>query len=336
MIRVVKHAALDTARLRGLTLLLALAAAVCLASLLNGGSGITARQAIAALLGAGDEAARGVMMEVRLPRLLAAFGVGGLLALAGVLLQALFRNPLADPYVLGVSGGAAVGAILAMIAGAAALGVQSAAVLGALGAVALVYVLARGGGTSRLLLTGVVIASACGALVSVLLALADSGRVRGMVFWLAGDLGWALSPWSSVLAAVLAAGLALLVARPLNVLSAGELRARSVGLQIEVWRTAIFIACATLTAIAVISAGTVGFVGLITPHAIRLSFRTSDHRVVAPASVVLGGTVLAAADLVARTIASPRQLPVGAIMALVGAPLFIALLRGRGTAGRVI
>jgi iron complex transport system permease protein len=336
MIRVVKHAAFDTGRLRGLALLLALAVAVCLASLLNGGSGISARQAIAALLGAGDEAARSVMMEVRLPRLLAAFGVGGLLALAGVLLQALFRNPLADPYVLGVSGGAAVGALLAMIAGAAALGVQSAAILGALGAVALVYSLARGGGTSRLLLTGVVIASACGALVSVLLALADSGRLRGMVFWLAGDLGWALSPWSSVLAAVLAACLALLIARPLNVLAAGELRARSVGLQIEVWRTALFLACAALTAIAVISAGTVGFVGLITPHAIRLSFRTSDHRVVAPASVVLGGTVLAAADLVARTIASPRQLPVGAIMALVGAPLFIALLRGRGTTGRVI
>jgi iron complex transport system permease protein len=336
MIRVVKHAALDTARLRGLTLLLALAAAVGLASLLNGGSGITARQAIAALVGVGDEAARSVMMEVRLPRLLAAFGVGGLLALAGVLLQALFRNPLADPYVLGVSGGASVGAILAMIAGAAALGVQSAAILGALGAVALVYLLARGGGTSRLLLTGVVIASACGALVSLLLALADSGRIPGMVFWLAGDLGWALSPWSSVVVALFAACLALLVARPLNVLSAGELRARSVGLQIEVWRTGLFVACATLTAIAVISAGTVGFVGLITPHAVRLSFRTSDHRIVAPAAVILGGTVLAAADLVARTIASPRQLPVGAIMALVGAPLFIALLRGRGITGRVI
>jgi iron complex transport system permease protein len=336
MIRVVKHAALDTSRLKGLTLLLGLAAAVCLASLLNGGSGISARQAVAALLGAGDDAARSVMMEVRLPRLLAAFGVGGLLALAGVLLQALFRNPLADPYVLGVSGGAAVGALLAMIVGAAAVGVQSAAIAGALSAVAVVYLLARGGGTSRLLLTGVVIASACGALVSVLLALADSGRLRGMVFWLAGDLGWALSPWSSVLAAASAAFLALLVARPLNVLAAGELRARSVGLQIEVWRTVLFIACATLTAIAVISAGTVGFVGLITPHAIRLSFRTSDHRVVAPASVMLGGTILAAADLVARTIASPRQLPVGAIMALVGAPIFLALLRGRGTGGRVI
>ena len=117
MIRVVKHAALDSGRLKGLTLLLGLAAAICLASLLSGGSGITAKQAVAALLGAGDEAARNVMMEVRLPRLLAAFGVGGLLALAGVLLQALFRNPLADPYVLGVSGGAAVGALLAMITG---------------------------------------------------------------------------------------------------------------------------------------------------------------------------------------------------------------------------
>ena len=329
MIRVVKHAALDIGRLKGLTLLLALAAAVCLASLLNGGSGISARQAVAALLGAGDEAARGVMMEVRLPRLLAAFGVGGLLALSGVLLQALFRNPLADPYVLGVSGGASIGAVIAMIAGAAAVGVQCGAIVGALGAIALVYLLARGGGTSRLLLTGVVIASASGALVSVLLVLADSTQLPHMVFWLGGDLGWALSPWSSVLAAVLAACLALFVARPLNVLSAGELRARSVGLRMEVWRTVLFVACATQTAIAVISAGTVGFVGLITPHAIRLAFRTSDHRVVAPASVVLGGTILAAGDLVARTIVSPRQLPVGAVMALVGAPMFIALLRGR-------
>jgi iron complex transport system permease protein len=337
MIRVVKHAALDTGRLKGLTLLLALAAAVSVASLLNGGSGISARQAIAALLGAGDEAARSVMIDVRLPRLLAAFGVGGLLALAGVLLQALYRNPLADPYVMGVSGGAAVGALLAMIAGAAATGVQGAAIAGALGAVALVYALARGGGTSRLLLTGVVIASASGALVLVLVVLAaDTGRVRGMVFWLAGDLGWALSPWSSVVTAIVAAGLALLVARPLNVLSAGELRARSVGLQIEVWRTTLFITCATLTAVAVISAGSVGFVGLITPHAIRLAFRTSDHRVVAPASVVLGGTILAAADLLARTLASPRQLPVGAIMALVGAPLFIILLRGRSAASRLM
>jgi len=312
-----------------LGILVLLAVAVFLAALLTGSSGIGLREALAALAGSGDEATRNVLLAVRLPRVLAAFGVGSLLALSGVLLQALFRNSLADPYVLGVSGGAAVGALLAMIGGAAALIVQSAAVAGALGAVALVYLLARGGGTPRLLLTGVVLASACGALVSVLLALADSSRVRGMVFWLAGDLEWAVRPWLSAGAALLAVAVAIAIARPLNVLAAGELRARTVGLALEAWRSVLFIICATLTALAVVSAGTVGFVGLITPHAVRLTFRTSDHRIVAPAAALAGGMLLAAADLVARTIAAPRQLPVGAIMALVGAPLFVVLLRQR-------
>ena len=317
------------APLRGLALLVLLAVAVFLVALLTGSSGISAPQALAALGGGGDEATRTVLLDVRLPRVLAGFGVGSLLALSGVLLQALFRNPLADPYVLGVSGGAAVGALLAMIAGAAALVVQSAAVAGALGAVGVVYLLARGGGTPRLLLTGVVLASACGALVSVLLALADTSRVRGMVFWLAGDLEWALNPWLSAGTALLAVALAVVVARPLNVLAAGGLRARTVGLALEAWRTVLFVACASLTALAVVSAGTVGFVGLITPHAVRLSFRSGDHRIVAPAAALAGGMLLTGADLVARTIASPRQLPVGAIMALIGAPLFVALLRGR-------
>ena len=314
---------------RGLAALVALAAAVFFTSLLLGSSGIGAGRVIAVLFGGGDDAARTVVTVVRLPRVLAAFGVGSLLAVSGVLLQALFRNPLADPYVLGVSGGAAVGALLAMIAGAAAVCVQSAATAGALGAVALVYFLARSGGTPRLLLTGVVVASACGAVVMVLLALADASRVRGMVFWLAGDLEWAFNPWTSTLAAVGAVVIAALFGRPLNVLAAGELRARSVGLELEVWRSLLFFACAVLTGIAIVSAGNVGFVGLITPHAVRLIFRTGDHRIVAPAAAVGGGTLLALADLVARTVASPRQLPVGAIMALVGAPLFIVLLRGK-------
>jgi len=120
-----------------------------------------------------------------------------------------------------------------------------------------------------------------------------------------------------------------LIGRPLNVLAAGELRARSVGLDMDIWRPVLFFGCALLTAVAVVSAGTVGFVGLITPHAVRLTFRTSDHRIVAPASALLGGTLLALADLGARTVVSPRQLPVGAIMALVGAPLFIFLLKKR-------
>jgi len=309
--------------------LLALAAAVFCASLCIGSSSISVARMLDALAGADDEAVRSVLFQVRLPRVLAAFGVGGLLALAGVLLQALFRNPLADPYVLGVSGGAAVGALCAMLAGLAALAVQSAAIAGALSSVGLVYILARGGGTARLLLTGVVVASACGALVSVLLAIATTVQMRGMVFWLAGDLSWALAPGASLGAAILAALLAVVVARPLNVLASGELRARAVGLELETWRTLLFIACAVLTAIAVVSAGTVGFVGLITPHAVRLAFKTSDHRLVAPTSALAGGTMLAAADLIARTIVAPRQLPVGAIMALVGAPIFLALLRSK-------
>jgi iron complex transport system permease protein len=309
--------------------LLLLALVVFAAALLIGTSGVGVKGALGALTGAGDDAARSVLFDVRLPRLLAAFGVGGLLAVAGVLLQALFRNPLADPFVLGVSGGAAIGALLAMLMGAALVVVQSSAAIGALVAVGAVYVLARGGGTARLLLTGVVLASACGAFISVLIAVADSSRIRSMVFWLAGDLGWAPSPTASVGAAAVAVTLAIALARPLNVLASGEMRARSVGLEVEAWRTLVFVACAAITAVAVVSAGTVGFVGLITPHAVRLLFRTSDHRIVAPAAAVLGGTLLAAGDLVARTIASPRQLPVGAIMALVGAPLFIALLRQR-------
>ena len=317
------------ASLKGLGVVLVLAVAVFLVALLTGSSGISWSQALAALWGAGDESTRTVLLDVRLPRVLAGFGVGSLLALSGVLLQALFRNPLADPYVLGVSGGAAIGGLLAMMAGVAAVMVQSAAVAGALTAVATVYFLARSGGTPRLLLTGVVVASACGALITVLLALADTSRVRGMVFWLAGDLEWAVSPWLSAGAALLAVAVAIVVARPLNVLAAGELRARTVGLALQGWRTVLFVGCAVLTALAVVSAGTVGFVGLITPHAVRLAFRTSDHRIVAPAAALAGGMLLTAADLVARTVAAPRQLPVGAITALVGAPLFLVLLRGR-------
>ncbi|HEV7135401.1 MAG TPA: iron ABC transporter permease [Steroidobacteraceae bacterium] len=314
---------------KGIAALLLLAVAVFVGSLLVGSVDLAPQRILAALLGSGDSVARSVALAVRLPRTLAAFGVGSLLALAGVLLQALFRNPLADPFVLGVSGGAAVGALLAMIAGAAMLTIQGSAVAGAVIAVVFVHLLARSGGTTRLLLTGVVLASACGAVVTVLLSIADVSRLRGMVFWLAGDLEWAVNPWVSAITAVFAVAFAVLLARPLNVLAAGELRARSVGMRLEAWRSFVFVGCAVLTAVAVVSAGTVGFVGLITPHIVRLAFRTSDHRVVAPASALLGGTLLACADVAARTVVAPRQLPVGAIMALVGAPLFIALLRQR-------
>ncbi|MBV6417830.1 MAG: Vitamin B12 import system permease protein BtuC [Steroidobacteraceae bacterium] len=315
-------------------LLTALVLVAIAASLLHGSSGIGLREALAALAGGGDELSRSIVLEVRLPRTLAAVGVGSVLALAGVLLQALFRNPLADPYVLGVSGGAAVGALAALIAGAGAVATRSGAFAGAMATIAIVAVTGRGGGVTRLLLTGVVVASACGAGVAVLLALADSGQLRGMVFWLAGDLGWSEDPWTSTFAALAALVLALAFARPLNVLAAGERRAQAVGLDATIARWAIFLAAAALTSTAVITAGTVGFVGLVTPHAVRLAFRTGDHRIVAPAAALLGGGFVTAADYVARTIAAPRQLPVGAILALIGAPLFLVLLRSTVNAPR--
>lgn len=316
-------------------LLAALTALAVAASLLHGSSGLGVRDALLALAGGGDEMTRSIVLDVRLPRTLAAVGVGSVLALAGVLLQALFRNPLADPYVLGVSGGAAVGALLALIAGAGVVATRSGAFAGAIVTIGLVALVGRGGGMTRLLLTGVVVASACGACVSVLLALADNGQLRGMVFWLAGDLGWSNDPWTSGLAALAALGLALAFARPLNVLAAGELRAQAVGLDLTLARWAIFLVSAALTSTAVVTAGTVGFVGLVTPHAVRLAFRTGDHRIVAPAAALLGGSFVAAADYAARTIAAPRQLPVGAILALIGAPLFLVLLRSTVSAQRV-
>jgi iron complex transport system permease protein len=313
-------------RLRATALALA-AVLVLTLSLICGSTLSTPAQVLHALVGGGDPLTRAVILDLRLPRLLNALGVGSLLALTGVALQALFRNPLADPYILGVSGGAAFGAICAMAAGLAALAVQGAATAGALVTLVLVWALARQAGATRVLLTGVAVASVCGALVTLVLTSADAGRVRGMVFWLAGDLSWDTHPAVGLLVAAIALGAAMLLARPLNVLAAGDLRARSVGLDVSVWRALVYGIAAVLTAIAVVSAGTIGFVGLITPHFARLLFRTHDHRIIAPAAAVLGGTLLALADLVARTVAAPRQLPVGAIMAVAGTPLFLLLLR---------
>lgn len=285
------------------------------------------RAAIAAVFGDLAEPARTVVLELRIPRVLSAFGIGALLAVAGVLLQALFRNPLADSYVLGVSGGSALGALLALLAGGSLWLVQGSAGAGAVAATLLVLALARGGGTVRVLLTGVVVASACGALVTLVLVLADNGQLRGMMFWLAGDLGWAARPWIMAAAALLATLAVSLIARPLDVLATGETMAQSLGLNLSRWRVVIVVLAGLLTAGAVIQGGTIGFVGMVVPHLVRIAFGTAVHRVVVPAAALAGGTLLAAADLVARTVAAPRQLPVGAIMALLGVPVFLMLLR---------
>ncbi|HET9862656.1 MAG TPA: iron ABC transporter permease [Steroidobacteraceae bacterium] len=308
-------------------LLVALAAGVIGLSLVAGSTEVGVNSALAAVFGDPAEPARTIVLELRVPRVLSALAIGALLAVAGALLQALFRNPLADSYVLGVSGGSALGALLALLLGGSLWLVQSSAATGAVLATLLVLALSRGGGTARVLLTGVVLASACGALVTLVLVLADNGQLRGMMFWLAGDLGWAARPWLMAGAALLATTAVSLIARPLDVLATGETTAQSLGLDLPRWRMVIVVLAGLLTAGAVIQGGTIGFVGMVVPHLVRLAFGTAAHRIVIPAAALAGGTLLAAADLVARTAAAPRQLPVGAIMALLGVPVFLALLR---------
>ncbi|MDP9197655.1 MAG: iron ABC transporter permease [Pseudomonadota bacterium] len=277
----------------------------------------------------GDPLVRTIVLELRLPRALAAFGAGVVLALAGVLMQALLRNPLADPYVLGVSGGAAVGALSVMLAGLAGIAVDAGAAIGAFTAMLLVFAVAHGPGgwtTTRLLLTGVVVAAGCGAVVSLLLSLSDDLRLRGMLFWLLGDFGYVRTPWSLLLLALVAMPAGLLVARPLDALARGELQARLLGVPVRRLRIGIYVAASVLTAAAVTTAGSIGFVGLVTPHLVRLA-AGSSHRIVIPASALAGGALVVIADLLARTIVAPRQLPVGALTALIGVPLFLLLMR---------
>ena len=309
--------------------LAALALALAVGSVAVGGAAI-----FHALAGGPPETATAIVRELRLPRALAAFAVGGLLALAGALMQVLLRNALADPYVLGISGGAAVGALAAMLAGAPGL-VTLAALAGALASTLLVFGLARTGAdrapwtTTRLLLTGVVVASGWSALIALMLTLAPDAQVKGMLFWLIGDLGGTAlaAPAMITLAIVLAGSLAF--ARDLNVLSRGEHVAAALGVAVPVTSFVLCALAALATAAAVTTAGSVGFVGLVVPHALRLVIG-NDQRVLLPASALAGGTLLVLADTLARSIAAPVQLPVGVVTAFLGVPVFLALLtRGR-------
>jgi iron complex transport system permease protein len=308
--------------------LAAAAVAVLGVSLASGSLPLGLPEVVEALRSPEPSLARDVVLNLRLPRALCALAVGGLLALAGAMLQVLLRNPLADPYVLGVSGGASVLALLAIMAGLPALAVDGAAALGAFGACLLVFALALGPGgwtPTRLLLTGIVVAAGAGSIVSLLLALGDDTSLRGMVFWLLGDLSRAERwPWLLLLLAVTTAA-GTLLGRHLNVLARGVTQAASVGLDVRRFQVLLFVLSSVLTGVAVSAAGSIGFVGLVTPHLARLALG-SDNRVVLPASALLGGLLLMVADLASRTLLAPRQLPVGALTALVGVPVFLLLM----------
>jgi iron complex transport system permease protein len=276
-----------------------------------------------------------VIVEVRGPRVLLGAVVGAGLAVIGMTLQALVRNPLADPYLLGVSSGASVGAVAVIITGATMFGAAStsvAAFAGALGALALVYGLSRAAGqftTARLLLAGVAVAYVLSAVTSLMLITAERGdQARQVLTWLLGGLGGAT--WDGLwlpLGAVLA-GLVLLLgqARTLNVLLAGDEAAVTMGVDVDRFRVQTFVVASLLTGVLVAVSGPIGFVGLILPHTARLLVG-SDHRRALPVAALSGAVFLVLADLAARTLASPQEIPVGVLTALCGGPFFLWLIR---------
>lgn len=269
-----------------------------------------------------------LIWRLRLPRAMAAWAVGAMLAMSGCLMQVLLRNPLADPYVLGVSGGAAFATLVGMVAGISIAFLPWAALLGALVSVLIVFGLARGTGPwsgTRLLLTGVVTASGWAALISLVLSLSPDNSLRSMLFWLMGDLSYATLPTWSLLVLAGSFILTLGLARSLNVLAMGETTARLLGEPTRHLLWLVYLLASILTATAVSIAGSVGFVGLIVPHLMRLLVG-SDHRILIPAATLFGGFFLVLSDTMARTILSPQQLPVGVITALLGVPLFLLLL----------
>ena len=281
------------------------------------------------------------LFELRLSRVSAAFATGGLLSLAGVLMQLLLRNPLAEPYVLGVSGGAAVGAMLGSLLMPATLvvfGLQVGALAGAMLATILLFILARNSLTAlpmlnavsgvNLILTGVMIASGFGALISLLLSLSPDTQLRGALFWLMGDLDVDTFGWSAWVVLLLAGAWSVASAPQLNILVHGEVTAHLLGLRVRRLRIMLLAVASLATAAAVSLAGAIGFIGLVVPHAMRLVLG-NDQRLLLPATMLAGGGALVLADLLARTLVAPLQLPVGVVTSLVGVPVFLSMLLRR-------
>lgn len=311
-----------------LALLVLLAGVSLVVALAVGSISIPPGAVLQGLLGDAEAPGYAVVHNLRLPRALAAFACGGLLAVAGCLMQVLLRNPLADPYVLGISGGAGVGALVAILLGLSAFGINGLAFSGALAATFLVFGLAHGDGSwtqTRLLLTGVIVAAGCGALVALMLSLAPEHKLHGMLYWLMGDLSQATDARPPLLALAAALLLALPFARELNLLARGLATAQALGVAVVRLRRLVYVVASLATATAVTTAGSIGFVGLVVPHLVRLAVG-NDQRLLLPASALAGGALLALADTLARTVAAPQQLPVGVLTALIGVPVFLFLL----------
>jgi iron complex transport system permease protein len=314
--------------LRPLAVLVLISIAAVTFAIAVGSAQIGVGKVVWVLAGGGSDLERTLILDLRLPRVLSAFAVGGLLSVAGALMQVLLRNPLADPYVLGLSGGAAVGALLAMLAGMAGLIVSGSAFAGAMLATLLVFGLAHGSGSwtpSRLLLTGVVVAAGWGALITLILAMTPAARLPGMLYWLMGDLSHSGQPWPGLLVLSVVILLVLPLGRSLNVLARGSMQAAVLGVSVRPLEWLVYLLASLLTATAVTMAGAVGFVGLVVPHMLRLVLG-NDQRLILPACALAGGILLVLADTLGRVVIAPEQLPVGVITALLGVPTFLYLL----------
>ena len=253
--------------------------------------------------------------------------------MSGVAMQVLLRNPLADPYILGVSGGAAVGALSAILLGASSFLLVNAAFAGAIVSTLIVFGISNQFGNwsvIRLLLTGVVVSAGWGALLNLLLTTSPSSTVRSMLFWLMGDLSQSRVYLGHFLLITLGLVGGLKISRSLNVLSRGELISLSLGINLNLLRLILYFSASLFTAVAVTIAGSVGFVGLVTPHMLRM-LGARDHRVLIPASALLGGSFVIIADSLARTVIAPQQLPVGVLTAIIGVPSFLIILYSSST-----
>ncbi len=321
------------ARLKVLSLLVVAAVAAALLAVSAGSVSVPPGEIVEILTGGGEDPHRAVILQLRLPRVLLALLVGGALGVSGAVFQALLRNPLADPYILGVSGGAAVGSVVVMVLGFGIFlgGVTVGALVGALFAVVLVLRLAlaagRGLDARILLLAGVIAGAFFNAIILLLLTIADAQSFRSAVFWMMGSLSRAGSLQAGALALFLLPCLALIgaLARPLNLLAVGEETATYLGVPVERVKQAGYLAASLAVGASVAVTGIIGFVGLIIPHTVRMLWG-GDHRTLLPASLLGGGIFLVLADTLARTIVAPRELPTGVITALVGVPLFAVLL----------
>ena len=324
-------------RATGVLLVAALAISAVLISIGVGAAGLSLRTIANVLGGGGSATERAIVLDLRFPRLILALLAGGALALSGAVFQALLRNPLAEPYVLGVSGGAAVGAIGAIVLGAragASWVVPLGALVGALAAILLVLRIALQAGraldTRVLLLAGVIAGAFFNAIILLLLTLADVESFRSAIFWMMGSLASATWRACALLALYVIPALVVLLAlaRSLNLLAAGEETALYLGARVALVKTLAYLVASFLVAVTVAACGVIGFIGLVVPHALRLVFG-GEHRFLLPMTFLAGGAFLLLADTGARTLTAPAELPVGVVTALIGVPLFIVLLRRR-------